>query len=147
MITTKGINLTEVVSTNDSGKYNATKENIVDLNRDKVCYEDFICEDWTNSFQNSRVESSQGTEDMYLVQGTEDNLGIKIDVVKMNKPTLDFDICGREWFQEDIIWNSGHGVYGKVCFGKKGRRLSGNISTRLPRLLRVGMNWLKGGKI
>ena len=96
VLTTEVIDLTEVVSTNDSGKYNATKENDVDLNRDKVCYGEFICEDWTNSFQNSRVESSQGTEDMYLVQGTEDNLGIKIDVAKINTTTLDFDSFGQK---------------------------------------------------
>ena len=61
----------------------------------------------------------QGTKEEALVQRAEDTMGIKIDVVKINTPTLDFDSFGREGLQEDTIWNSGYGEFGKVCFGKK----------------------------
>ena len=65
------------------------------------------------------MQGAQGTKDTALVQGAENNMGIKIDVANVNTSTLDFDTCGREGLQEDIIWNSGYGEFGKVCFGKK----------------------------
>ena len=93
----------------------ATTEQIVDLNRNKVFDEDDVtCKGCTNSFQNSPEEIADKSENVALTEGTEDPLGIKIDVVRINLPPLDFDSCGRGG-----VCFSAYGEYGKVCFGKK----------------------------